>query len=92
MNEVLTFINKRFSKNCNWLDGNCYYFAIILKERFGGHIYYDSVNCHFIIQINGKFYDWTGIVKPNIDNLLNWEELKNIDQSYYNRIKRDCIL
>ena len=92
MDDVCAFIKKRFSKKCNWLDGNCYYFAIILKERFSGHIYYDQVNCHFITEINDKFYDWTGIIKPNINNLMNWEELKSIDPSYYNRIQRDCIL
>lgn len=34
MNKIEEFINRRFPNDCNWLSGNCYYFAIILKDRF----------------------------------------------------------
>lgn len=90
-NDILSFIKQRFPINCHWLDGNCYYFALILKDRFNGTIFYDQINCHFITKIDTKFYDWTGIIKPDIDKLLNWEELKEKDISYYNRLVRDCL-
>ena len=33
--EILDFINRRFKgTNANWLCGNCYWFARILKDRF----------------------------------------------------------
>ena len=31
---VLKFIKRRFPVDCNWLSGNCYYFAQILMARF----------------------------------------------------------
>ena len=79
-NDILSFIKQRFPINCHWLDGNCYYFALILKSSL-----------LFITKIDTRFYDWTGIIKPDIDKLLNWEELKEKDISYYNRLVRDCL-
>ena len=89
MNEIEQF-NKRFKDN-NWLDGNCYYYALILKDRFGGRIIYDPVVGHFLVKIENKCYDYLGCHKLP-ETYYDWEELKNIDESYYNRIKRDCIL
>ena len=58
MNEVLEFIKRRFSVDCNWTTGNCYYFAIILKDCFSsGKIFYDVINGHFIFFYDGKYYD-----------------------------------
>lgn len=61
---VLEFIKRRFSntENANWLNGNCYYFAIILRERFDGEIYYDVINGHFLTLIKDKLYDYSGVV------------------------------
>ena len=36
---------------------NCYYFAMILKDRFNGEIYYDVINGHFLTLIKYKLYD-----------------------------------
>ena len=33
-NEIIEFINRRFKLDCNWTNGNCYYFALILADRF----------------------------------------------------------
>ena len=64
-NFCIDFINRRFKEDCNWINGNCYYFALILRDRFpGGIIYYDVINGHFIYQYNGNYYDWTGIIYP----------------------------
>ena len=60
-NKILDFIHRHFPTDCRWLNGNCYYFAKILQDRFPeGEIYYDVVWGHFVYKIEGRFYDWTG--------------------------------
>lgn len=88
---VLRFIQKRFKNDCNWTTGNCYYFAVILKERFpNGKIYYDVVNGHFAFQYQNKFYDWSGIVE--LDGcLVEWDKFQDYDSLQYARIMLDCI-
>lgn len=92
-NEVLEFINRRFNKDCNWINGNCYYFAIILKERFpNAIILYDIIDGHFISQIDNHYYDWTGEIKLNPNNYyIEWDRMDEYDSNVKNRIIRDCI-
>lgn len=92
MDPIIEFINRRFGKDCNWLNGNCYYFAIILKERFPqGEIYYDVINCHFVFKYGLNFYDWSGIVKPSHDT-YKWSTFKvDYDSLVADRIIRDVI-
>lgn len=88
---VLEFINRRFKKDCNWLDGNCYYFAVILNDRFpGGRILYDVVNGHFIYCYLEKNYDWTGIVDCT-GYLVDWVLFNEYDESQRNRIVECCL-
>lgn len=71
-------------------EGYCYYFALILHERFpNSRIVYDPVRCHFITLIEGKFYDITGETKP-IGEAIDWEVFP--DKSWKSRITRDCIM
>lgn len=92
MNEVCDFIKRRFSENSNWLNGNCYYFAIILKDRFPqGRLWYDFIDGHFIIKIDGNYYDWTGQIFPDESHLYYWTDMPLIDTLLYQRIIRDCI-
>lgn len=70
--------------------GNCYYFALILKEHFGGEIYYLQIENHFICKIENKYYDITGRIEPK-ESPDKWSNFKNIDSALYKRIKRDCI-
>lgn len=90
--EIEEFIKRRFKSNCNWLDGNCYYFAVILKERFPVlEINYDYLNGHFIVSDpDGKFYDFTGCIVP--DSHIKLETIKRDDPAWYERLRRDCIL
>lgn len=89
-NEILKFIKKRFPYDCNWLSGNCYYFALILHNRFSNsEIYYDDIKGHFITKIQEQFYDWTGLVKPK--HVIKWTGYKKVDRLHYNRIKRDVL-
>ena len=92
--DVLDFIRRRFADNCHWTDGNCYYFALILKERFGGTIYYDTIDGHFVIDINGIVYDYNGAYSTNINNpwYVEWSAFNHYDEAQYERIVRDCIL
>lgn len=88
---VEEFIKKRFNIDCNWLDGNCYYFSIILKARFPqAIILYDIINGHFVVDIDNEYYDWTGkIDKTGI--FIKWENFDNYDPIRKKRIIRDCI-
>lgn len=88
---VLEFIHRRFKNDCGWTSGNCYYFAIILKDRFpNGRIYYDVIDGHFIFYYDGKYYDWGGIVK-SYGYLVSWDKFDEYDILLKNRIVRDCI-
>jgi hypothetical protein len=91
MKAVIQFIEKRFKKNCNWVNGNCYYFAVILKSRFPkGEIFYDIINGHFIFYYKDHYYDWLGEVEY-VGNPINWNKFKEYDELQYKRIISDCI-
>lgn len=91
-NEVLGFIQRRFKKDCNWVDGNCYYFAIILKDRFPeGKIFYDVILGHFVFKYQDKLYDWKGIHNSE-GFLVDWENFDEYDSVLKKRIIRDCVL
>lgn len=85
---ITDFIQRRFPTDSNWLSGNCYYFAIILRERFGGKILYDVLNGHFVTEIYGVKYDWQGVC-DNGGIYLDWETFEDAEQKQ--RIIRDCV-
>lgn len=88
--EILKFIS-RFP-DANWLNGNCYYFAIILKDRFpDGEIYYDVWNGHFIFKLEDTYYDWRGIVH-DIGLPICWDTFEeSYDKYQYKKIIENCI-
>ena len=87
---VLNFI-KRF-KDCDWLTGNCYYFAAILRDRFDGCIFYDTIAGHFVTYIEGDYYDYAGVYNvEREDALIKWSWFKEYDSLQYERIIRDCV-
>ena len=90
-NEVVEFIRRRFKSDSNWLDGNCYYFAVILCERFTiFNIYYAPVAGHFVAGYNGEFYDWRGKYDEEIPVLLS--DIEKEDPAWYRIIVRDCVM
>ena len=93
-NQVIDFIKKRFTQDCNWISGNCYYFAIILKTRFPqAIIWYDVIYGHFFVNIDGHDYDWTGEIQRRSDGYcVKWEDMDKYDENVKNRIVRDCVL
>lgn len=97
--EVLEFIERRFKIDCNWKTGNCYYFALILYDRFRQYnpeIYYDTVDGHFLCRINNIFYDWGGAVAFSDEYVSKyvkkWSYLCEEDPIWGGRIVRDVIL
>ena len=70
--------------------GNCYYFALILRDRFNGEIYYLPIENHFICKIDNGFYDITGKIEPK-EHPYKWSTFKYEDEALYKRIVRDCI-
>lgn len=91
---VLEFINRRFgATNANWKSGNCYYFALILADRFGGNLYYDVINGHFLCKIDDYFFDYDGIYQPDEkDYLVEWNKFDEYDSIQKERIIKDVIL
>ena len=92
MNEVEEFIHRRFPVDCSWTSGNCYYFALILKDRFKGALYYNPVEGHFLCKIGSEYYDYTGKVDIDTSNLYYWDYLRDFDSLHYEHIVRDCCL
>lgn len=91
--KILQFINTRFPEDCKWNDGNCYYFSVILRNRFPrGKIFYDTRMGHFVFKYNDLYYDWHGVYLCDDEYLIPWSIFKMYDKSQYNRIIRDCIL
>lgn len=91
MDNVLDFINRRFKQDCNWKSGNCWYFSVILKDRFpNGKIFYDVIEGHFCVKIDGNYYDWEGIYVPNIP--IEWDKFDEYDSLQKKIIIRDCLM
>lgn len=92
-NEVLEFIHKRWTKDANWLDGNCYWFAHILISRFPYlEMYYLPIRGHFVVKdtrYHDRFYDWTGFVE--LDEMpIRLEAIAEHEPNWYLRLMRDC--
>ena len=92
--EVLTFIDKfKFTNKKEvekvFLEGDCYYFAIILKTRFKyARLMYDSIMGHFTAKIHGELYDITGKVTEKYKDSIPFHEVDEIEKT---RIIRDCV-
>lgn len=83
---IETFIKNRFMTDCHWLDGNCLYFAYILKIRFPElEIYYLPIQGHFVAGVLGQFWDWGGEVVLE-ETPIPLEEIRKNDKNWYNRI------
>lgn len=75
----------------SFLYGNCYWFALILVQRFGGSIAYLPIENHFLAFIAGRLYDVTGEVLPE-EEVVDWREYQKIEPTHAARIYKDCIL
>lgn len=91
MQEVMEFIQRRFPKDSNWTNGNCYYFALILSDRFNGTMYYDVIYGHFITKIGNNYYDYNGIVNLDKRVLVEWNKFEEYDKYQYRRVVEDVL-
>ena len=90
--QILAFIKRRFSQDCNWIDGNCYYFAMILKTRFPElDIYYLPISQHFITGCEEFYYDWNGKIEPS-ETPLKFDLIQHSDPVLYATIIRDSVM
>lgn len=90
--QISEFIHRRFPDNCHWLDGNCYWFAVILSERFNLTIYYLPVTGHFVAGKYHRYFDWTGEVLVDSQTpILSLRTLYLEDTRLYRRLTRDCM-
>lgn len=89
---ILDFIERRFSDtDAHWQDGNCYYFALILKDRFpSGKIMYDPIDNHFLFKYRGKIYDSKGLDTEE-RKLYDWSKYRNFDYLDYDRVVKYCL-
>lgn len=92
--QVQSFISSRFMIDCNWTNGNCYYFAQILKCRFPFlDIYYLPVQGHFAVSDGSNFYDYTGLAQlVENERPIKWDDLAQTDALLHAHIIRDCVL
>ena len=84
-----------------FLHGNCYWFAVILKERFRNRlptIWYDNINNHFYVEMRKVLYDARGAFRPThqltideYDAFYIWEDYKKFDRLHASRITEQCI-
>lgn len=77
-------------------EGCCYWFAVILKERFpAGEIYYNTLN-HFVFKHNDDLYDITGNCTDKWDNeyLYKWDDYRTMEQgsTHLQSLIQDSIL
>ena len=93
MSNIIDFITRRFGDtDANWFDGNCYYFSVILCDRFPElKIYYEPVIGHFVAGDGKVFYDAAGVYYTEYRPIL-FSEIQKNDPIWAKRIKRDCII
>lgn len=90
MNEkqILFFIKHFTDHGLDVIDcfsnGNCYWFARILAQRFHGSVYYNPKENHFCARIGSDLYDITGKIRssyfPNIHDNVIWFNLTDGDK------------
>lgn len=82
--------------------GYCYWFALILAERFGGTIWFNSKIVHFATMIDGELYDIYGQVNPGIcpvdgsedfseNDWTSWTDFQTNHQEAVESIINSCI-
>ena len=93
--QIVNFIQRRFPVDCNWMNGNCFYFAQILASRFIGEIVYDPIEGHFLFWASDdNLYDWTGQREYTVEQrkkMFIWQDGVLKDSLLYSRILRDCV-
>ena len=87
--DVLDFIKQFESAQKLLLEGRCYWFAVILKERFDGQLMYNQIMNHWACLIDNQLYDASGAVVNTCYE--EWPGSIIDDTTYYNRLVKQCI-
>ena len=99
--EITNFIHYFLQENeevqSNFLYGNCYWFAVILKQRFQHqhrcYLCYNQILNHFSLGIDDELFDASGLIGPSyMPHWSDWEDYKIIEPSDSYRVVRDCVL
>lgn len=86
------FIKRRFDIDCHWLDGNCYFFAMILTRRFPSlYKVYFPIEGHWMATDDEFFYDFNGACKKDGEVFYTEDWLIQNDIDLYCRIVEDSI-
>ncbi len=74
-------------------EGNCYWFAIILHERFpNGYIMLNPIVNHFAYKLNDKLYDITGCCDKTYEGeWVDWNYYQLSEPQHSKRIKNYCM-
>ena len=87
-------VNKEKELEDVFLNGNCYYFSIILKHRFPNmHIVYSQIDNHFMCLYDNRIYDIRGDITNNVMvyDLFSWEDYMHYDKLDYGRVVKYCV-
>lgn len=87
--DVLYFIKKFESAQKLFMEGRCYWFAFILKERFDGKLMYHQIRNHWACLIDDTLYDVTGQIDS--EGFYPWPDVVTNDDLLYNRLIVQCI-
>ena len=87
--DVLYFIKKFESAQQLFMEGRCYWFAFILKERFDGKMMYNQIMNHWACLIDNQLYDATGQIDS--EGFYVWPDVVTNDDLLYNRLVAQCI-
>lgn len=90
ISEVAKFILGFKSAEDLFMNGYCYWFAVILHERFGGEIYYLPIQNHFVTRIADRYWDASGLARID-ENPISWGIYQSADPLNTAHIIRDCI-
>lgn len=73
-----------------FMNGQCYWFAVILAERFsGGQILYEPIEGYFVTKIVGRYYDIRGDVTELYEGATFYDEKQCFEMD---SILRGCML
>lgn len=71
---ITKFISDFNSTEDKFQNGYCFYFALMLKFRFGGRILYEPIFGHFVLELENRLYDSTGDVTDKYDVGIMYDE------------------
>ena len=95
--EVIHFIDnfkrqKKSDVEFVFTNGDCYWFSVILIQRFGGEAYYLRVRNHFITKIDGRYYDITGEITDFDEEPVSWTYMQETEPKWAERIYYCALL